>query len=373
MKEDTKIHINISAGSVWKILLTILLFISLFYIRDIVMVVLTSVVIASSIEPLIVWLGKFRIQRVVAVVATYVSLVLMVFGVFFFFIPSFLQETSSFLSVVPTYIDKVNGWWGGDMGATTVDNSKAAVQTLSMNVAETQKVASTLNNSSTKEIIDKINESLSNVSSGFLDTVSTVFGGALSFILIIVLSFYFAVQEDGIADFLRVVTPLKHEKYVIDLWKRSQAKIGRWMQGQLFLAFFIGLFIYLLLLVFGIKNALFLGVIAALFETIPLFGPILASIPAIATAYMGGGANLALIAIAIYLVIHQFENHLLYPLVVKKIVGVPPILVILALIIGWKLAGFLGLVLSVPLTTTLMEYFDDLQKRKRMSEDMVMR
>lgn len=116
MKEDTKIHINISAGSVWKILLTILLFISLFYIRDIVMVVLTSVVIASSIEPLIVWLGKFRIQRVVAVVATYVSLVLMVFGVFFFFIPSFLQETSSFLSVVPTYIDKVNGWWGGDMG-----------------------------------------------------------------------------------------------------------------------------------------------------------------------------------------------------------------------------------------------------------------
>jgi predicted PurR-regulated permease PerM len=72
----------------------------------------------------------------------------------------------------------------------------------------------------------------------------------------------------------------------------------------------------------------------------------------------------ALVIACSYVVIHQFENHLFYPLVVKKIIGVPPIIVILALIIGAKLAGFLGLLLSVPVATMLMEYFNDLEKSK---------
>jgi predicted PurR-regulated permease PerM len=107
-----------------------------------------------------------------------------------------------------------------------------------------------------------------------------------------------------------------------------------------------------------------LAVIAASFEIIPLFGPILSAIPAIAIAYTDGGMPKALVIACSYVVIHQFENHLFYPLVVKKIIGVPPIIVILALIIGAKLAGFLGLLLSVPVATMLMEYFNDLEKSK---------
>jgi predicted PurR-regulated permease PerM len=136
------------------------------------------------------------------------------------------------------------------------------------------------------------------------------------------------------------------------------------MQGQLLLALLVGVMVYLGLTVFGVKNAIFLAVLAAFLETIPLFGPILSAIPAVAVAYADGGLNLALIVAGLYLIIQQFENHLVYPLVVKKIVGVPPILVILALVIGWKLAGFLGLLLSVPVATTLMEYFSDMEKDK---------
>ena len=69
--------------------------------------------------------------------------------------------------------------------------------------------------------------------------------------------------------------------------------------------------------------------------------------------------------IGLYLIIQQFENHLIYPLVVKKVVGVSPLLVILALLIGVKVAGFLGVILSVPIAAAIQEFVQDVQKDKK--------
>ena len=87
-----------------------------------------------------------------------------------------------------------------------------------------------------------------------MNTISAVFGGVLSFVLIVVLSFYLAVQEDGVSNFLKVITPLKNEKYIISLWKRSQKKIGYWMQGQILLGVIVGVLIYLGLTILGVKK-----------------------------------------------------------------------------------------------------------------------
>jgi len=187
----------------------------------------------------------------------------------------------------------------------------------------------------------------------------------LSFILIIVFSFYFAVQEYGIANFLKIVTPIEHEKYIIDLWKRSQLKIGRWMQGQILLALFIGILVYLGLMILGVKYALLLAILAAVTELIPLFGPILAAIPAILIGFLDGGTTLGLMVLGLYVIIQQFENHLIYPLVVKKVVGVPPLMVIIALLIGAQLAGFLGIIIAVPVAAALMEFVNDIEKDKK--------
>ena len=74
--------------------------------------------------------------------------------------------------------------------------------------------------------------------------------------------------------------------------------------------------------------------------------------------------------IGLYIIIQQFENHLIYPLVVKKVVGVPALVVIIALIIGAKLAGILGILLSVPLAAVVMEYASDLDARKKKLHEM---
>ena len=192
--------------------------------------------------------------------------------------------------------------------------------------------------------------------------MTTIFGGLASFLLIVVISFYLAVQEDGIHNFLKTITPRDQREYVLNLWRRAQNKIGLWFQGQLLLVVIIGVLTYLGLALIGVEYALPLAVLAGLFELIPLFGPILAAIPAIALAFLADGVTTALLVAAFYVIVQQFENQLIYPLVVKKVVGVPAIIVIIALIAGGTLAGFFGMLLSVPIAAILMELFTDMQK-----------
>ena len=96
----------------------------------------------------------------------------------------------------------------------------------------------------------------------------------------------------------------------------------------------------------------------------PIFGLILAIIPALAIALADGGVTLAVLVIGLYVIVQQFEAHLIYPLVVRKIVGIPPILVILTLIIGLKLAGFIGVILSIPVAAVIIEVLNDIEKKK---------
>jgi predicted PurR-regulated permease PerM len=132
----------------------------------------------------------------------------------------------------------------------------------------------------------------------------------------------------------------------------------------LLLGIVVGVLVYLGLMILGVQNALILAVIAGFLEIIPVFGPILSAIPAILFGFTGGGITMGLLVLGLFVIVQQFENHLIYPLVVRKVVGVSPIIVILALIIGAKLAGFLGVLLSVPITSVFMELVDDVQKDK---------
>jgi predicted PurR-regulated permease PerM len=87
-------------------------------------------------------------------------------------------------------------------------------------------------------------------------------------------------------------------------------------------------------------------------------------VPAVVLGF-GDSVVLGIIIIAFYTIVQQFENHLLYPLVVKKIIGINPLVVIISLLVGYQLAGFLGVVLAIPLATLLMEFVNDLERDKR--------
>ncbi len=137
------------------------------------------------------------------------------------------------------------------------------------------------------------------------------------------------------------------------------------MKGQLLLGVLIFVLVYLGLTIFSVPYAFLLALLAGALEIIPVFGPIISAIPGVAFAFSSGGVSLAIVVAGFYLLVQQFENHLIYPLVVRKIVGIPPILVILSLIIGYELIGFLGILISVPAMAVVMEIVDDIEKKKR--------
>lgn len=336
--------ISITVGTIIKTILVLVVAWLLFDLRNIVLDVVTAVVIASAIEPGVRALTRNKIPRILAVIIIYLLLFSVFFGLFYFFLPSVLEDFATFLAALPIYLETFTRAGAFDAYANILGiPAPSAISTSDIMT-------------SIKSVFD-ISGTFGNAFSAF----ARVFGGVFSFILIVVFSFYFAVLETGVDDFLRVIAPARHRTYVLDLWRRSQHKIGLWMQGQLILALIMGVLVYLGLTILGVKHALLLAVVAAICEIIPVFGPIMAAVPAVMVGFVDGGVTVGATIVVLYVIFQQFENHLIYPNVVTRIVGVPPLLVILALIVGAELAGFLGVLLSVPIAAVIQELVRDLQ------------
>jgi predicted PurR-regulated permease PerM len=359
MKKDElgDYNITISTGTILRTILVVGLFATLWYLRDIFLVVLTSIILASAIEPAVRFFVKHNIPRLLGLVFVY-ALGAGTFGlIFYFFLPALLDDVARLADIIPKYVDLSSLWSPLSGGSALADSIS--------NVGQSGN------------LLEVIKSSLAE--GGALKSYSVFFGGFLSFVLIIVLSFYLSAQEHGIENLLRLVSPSRSRAYILDLWRRSQQKIGLWSQGQILL----GVLVFLAMTLMGLPSALFLALIAMLFELIPVFGPILSAVPGLVIAYSSGinppgnlvslavdpGVKAAFIVMLVYFFIQQFESHLIYPLVVRKVIGIPPVLVILALIIGAKVAGFLGIILSVPITAILMEFISDVAKEKKIFED----
>ncbi len=344
---NKNVSITITAGSMITALVIGASAYALWLLRDIALLVLTAIVIASAIEPGVVFFTKHRINRIVAVAVMYLAVFGSLFGIVYAFLPPILAETQSFLSTAPQYLDTLN---------------------LPESLTGIPETASSLAGSGqSQSIFDTIiafQSAFADTSGGVVRVVSTFFGGIFSLLLVIVLSFYFAIQSTGVEDFIRLVTPAKHEGYAVGLWQRAQRKIGQWMQGQLLLSLISGTITYLGLMILGVPYALLLAVIAAVMNLVPVFGSLIAGVFATIVAFTSGGLTLALIVAGLFVVINQFEGNLLYPLVVNKVVGIPPLLVILALLVGGSLAGFLGVVLSIPLAAAFREFLSDVERNK---------
>ncbi len=344
MSPEEKTTISISTGTMVRFLLLIVLFWFVYQLRDVITIVLTAIVIASSLEPAAHWFQRHNIPRLAGIIAIYLGAFLFFGTVFYLIVPPLLSDIGGVFSSLPVYLDRTF--------------NPSAVFSFFPLFPDTFTHLF-------QDNIPEVGTALNQAASGFFKTASAIFGGALSFILIIVISFYLSVQEHGIENFLRVITPKEYEGYVLDVWSRSRRKIGFWLQGQLLLGILVGVLVFMGLTILGVKYALLLAILSAIFEIIPVFGPIMAAIPAIAVAFLQA-PGLALGVFVFYIIVQQFENHLIYPVVVRKTVGVPPLMVVLSLLVGGTLAGFFGLLLAVPVAAVLVEIANDIARKKEI-------
>jgi predicted PurR-regulated permease PerM len=344
MKESTTI--SISTETIIKICISVTIFAGLFYVSDFLIALLVSVVLASSVEMPVRMMGKWGIPRAVSVISIFLSLFLLIGAVVFIFIPPLADDVALFIKTIPKILESVR-IFGRDMGFKDLS---LAISELSRDISKGQ-------------ILSILKTSFFGTS-GFFATTSAVVGSVINLVLTFVLAFYLALEEHGVQKFLRLIFPKHQEAYITDLWDRAQKKIGLWMQGQLLLSLLVSLLVYIPMLILDMPYSALLAVLAFVGELIPMVGLTLATVPALFLAWIHGGTSLLGVVAIIYFIIGQLENHVLYPKVMNKMVGVPSVVVIIAIVIGAKLAGIWGVLLAVPLASILMELADDINKRK---------
>lgn len=330
---------SITTGSMIRFFAIILGMVVIYYVHQILIALVFAIIVASALEPAIEWLRARGIPRILGVIILYLVTALFVFFLFYLIFPLFAEELRNILNTYPTLQQQVLSGIGRLPLGSLFGN----------NIEDFLRVST--------DYIDQVGGSIF----GF---ATVVFGGIFSFLLIIVFSFYIAVQERGIETFLRLVTPLAHEPYVIDLWERSRKKLGRWLRAQMLLGVLVGVLIFFGLTFLGVRHALLFAALAGIFEIIPIVGPILSAVPAVAVALLSSPL-LGLLTTVLYIVVQQVESHVIVPVVMRKAVGLSPLIVVLALLIGAKLGGIFGILLAVPLTVILAEFINDWDKKKR--------
>jgi predicted PurR-regulated permease PerM len=343
--KDT-IPVSITSGTIVKVVAWLLIFAGLFYVRDLVVSLFVAVVLASAAEMPVKAMMKSGLSRGISVSILFLALIAIIVATAFIFIPPLVDDVAHFVQTLPQLLDSVR-IFGRDMGFKDLS---LYVQDLSKTIDKGQ-------------ILTVLKTTFFGTS-GIFATGFVVIGSIFNLVLTFVLAFYLALEERGVQKFLRLIVPKEHEAYVEDLWSRSQRKIGLWMQGQLLLSLLVALLVYIPMLILGMPYAALLGVLAFLGELIPIVGLTFAAVPALFLAWShGGGALLGIVAVILF-IIGQLENHVLYPRVMNKMVGVPSVIVIIALVMGAKFAGIWGVILSVPVAAIFMELATDHNKRK---------
>jgi predicted PurR-regulated permease PerM len=341
--EKKIIKVDISVKSITRVLLFAVGVYLFFQLTSVILIVLTSIVIASFVEHIVKRLEKHKIPRPVTVVTIYLIGIGTIVVISTFLLPILVKEVSSLVDFIGKLFQKSSLF--NAFPFETLSDTKDFFSQISGDVSSTELIRST-------QVF------LGKVSSGVGGSIGTVFGSIINTVMVGVISFYLSIQEKGVEDFLRIVTPIKYEHYVI-----TERKIALWVQGQLLLGLIIAVILFIGLTLLKVKYALLLAIIAGFSELIP-YGLLLAFIPAIAVAFTEGSLKLAGSTLILYTVVQQFENYVIVPIVVKKSTGISQLVVILALFIGATLAGFWGILLAVPVSVLLIEYLTDLEEKK---------
>jgi predicted PurR-regulated permease PerM len=172
------------------------------------------------------------------------------------------------------------------------------------------------------------------------------------------------MEEKFMKNFLLRFIDEKQTDRIVSVLDRAEKRMGAWMWGEVLLMTIIGLVTYIGLMVLQVHYALPLAVLAGLFEVVPIIGPIISLVPAFfvtaATSW-----SLGIFTIILYVTIQQLENNIVVPMVMRRAVGLHPIVTLSALTIGGKLGGFLGMLLSVPIALLIETVFIEFTRVKK--------
>ncbi|PJA46439.1 hypothetical protein CO172_03700 [Candidatus Uhrbacteria bacterium CG_4_9_14_3_um_filter_36_7] len=335
--DSQKQLIAISTWSILKIALIVFLLVLLWILRDIVVMIFVSLLLAALIEPFANYLAKYKIPRSVTVLMVYLIILIVLALSILLLIPPLLEQTQQLA-------EKFSAFYG------VIGEYFARFQTFSAEHGLGQNITSSL---------QSLQRELGSTLYGLFSTISGFFGGIVSFIIILVLTFYLVVEEDSAKRFFKQIAPVEYQPFIVNLFGKIQGKMGAWLLGQLLLGFIVGVLVYIGLSILGVPYALVLALLSGIFEIVPYAGPLFATIPALIIGF-SVSPFMGLLVLILYIVIQQIENNILVPKIMQHATGLNPVVSIVSLLIGVKLGGVVGAIFAIPVATMIGVILHDL-------------
>ena len=331
--------IAISSGTMFRIIIIALVSIFLFLIRDIVAMTLVAAFLAALIDPFADAFTRVNIPRALAVMVVYLVGASCFAIVALLIVPPLLTELSELATVFAPLWSGSNSWLQADAflaGSWSTDMSS---------------IISTIQRSGVVGAFPRIAE----FGTSAIDGVFRLF-------IVLILAFYFIVEKNSMIRGIGIIAPSEYQPFVMHLALKARERMGIWLRGQLALMVSIFILIYPALLLLGIPYALVLALFAGLLEIIPFVGPMVSAVPAILLAFSISPFH-ALLTACVYLVIQQVEGNILVPKIMQKVAGVNPIVSVLAVLIGWRVGGIVGAVLSIPIAMVCSVFVTEIFNR----------
>lgn len=300
-----------------------------FQLREILVSIFIAYILMAAIMPLVSFLQRHKFPKILAVSIPYFSILTAIFMLVVPLVQLFFPQVQSFIAGLPVFLNQSANLFG-----LSIDP---------------------------KDIQLYLSGELASLGRNAFSVTSKIFGSVLATISVFFISFYFLMYHEA---FKRWVASLFHKntrEKVVETMQLIDEKLGAWFRGEAMLMFSIGFMTWLALTIINMPYALPLAVIAGFLEIVPTLGPTLAAIPAVVVA-LTISPTLALTVVVIYIIIQQLENSLLVPKIMQRAVGLNPVMVIIAIMIGGNLMGVIGALLAIPFFTFLLLLFNGINE-----------
>jgi predicted PurR-regulated permease PerM len=328
--------------TIWIAALAVVLLWAAYLVRDVLLLVYMSGLLAVGFSPIVrlierqrfLPIGTQRFPRWLAILVLYLFIIGVFVGMGFLVVPPIVHQAQQLWSALPDMFDRAQAFL-------------VAKGLLSQPLTMQEAVA--------RAPVSKGGDAVNTV----FGAIAGVVGGLFGFLTILILTFYLLVEADKLRASLLRLFPPAHRARVDAVSRDITLKVSAWLGGQLLLGAIIGSTSALGLWLLGVPFFYVLALISGVGELIPVVGPILSAIPAIAVA-SSISLKTVLLVIVFFVVQQQFENHVLVPKVMARQVGLSAVTVIVSLLIGGKLLGIVGAVLAVPTAAILQVLYSEL-------------
>jgi len=326
-------RIDIPVATILKIALVILGLWFLYFIRDVIVLLFIVTILVSALSPTVDKWAKY-ISRPGAVISVFLLIFLVIGLSISLIIPPFVSQLREFSFNLPFYVENLSR--SNDQGILG-----EIVNSLRTNLSH-------------------FSTQLSNLGSVILQQTYGIVSGVVAVVTLLVLTFYLLLEEDGLKRIFKGVTPKEWYETLLEPTRKISTKLGSWVRAHLLAMLLVGVMTTVGLLIIGMPYALILGIWAGLTEAIPIIGPWIATVTGVIV-----GASISpvqgLLALIVYIIVQQVESNILIPRVMSKAVGINPVMVILAILVGGKVYGILGILLAVPIAAVISVVAEDWQ------------